>query len=67
MSLVVLLCSSDEKAQKISDKSIKVCADLLLVDQGKRKKVESDRLKRMIGQFITDEFTTNAAFRGLLD
>jgi hypothetical protein len=67
MSLIVMLCSSDEKAQKISDKSIKACADSLLADQGKRKKVESDKLRRMIGQFITDEFTTNAAFRGLLD
>jgi hypothetical protein len=67
MSLIVLLCSSDERAQNISDKRIKMCADSLLAEQGKKRKVEPDRLKRMIGQFITDEFATNASFHGLLN
>lgn len=65
MSIIALLCCSDERARKISDKALKRSAAGLYETVCKNRNIGFNLLKRVVGQYITDEFTANAYFSGL--
>lgn len=65
MSIIVLLCCSDERAQKIQDKTLKLNANDLYEAVSKDRKISINFLKRVVGQYISDEFTTNLNLLGL--
>ena len=65
MGMIVLMCCSDERAHSISDKALKRSTAMLYETVSKDRKIGFNLLKRVVGQYITDEFTNNAYFSGL--
>lgn len=65
MGMVVLMCCSDERAHRMSDKALKKSAAGLYEAACNERKIGFNLLKRVVGQYITDEFASNAYFSNL--
>ena len=65
MDIIVLLCCSDERAHNISAKGLKKSSVGLIQAVCEDRRIEANLLKRVVGQYIAEEFASNAYFSGL--